>query len=131
MKIMTLKTTMLNVYVLNIDLFLKNGITTCINYSIMFKTDFDCVNWMYLLFDNDYYSPITDIKSFLGARAFCNSCKTSCTHSSSYKKHETTCLVSAPLHHLASHKHDYSHDIISDRIQFLRRRKKEGQELLN
>ena len=74
-----------NIAVLNIDLLPKNGITTCINDSIMFKTDFDCINWMYLLFDNDHYSPITDIKS-LGARGFCNNCKTSFTHLTSYKK---------------------------------------------
>ena len=59
-----------NVAVLNIDLLPKNCITTCINESIMFKTEFDSLNWMYLLFDNDHYSPITDIEAFLGVMAF-------------------------------------------------------------
>ena len=67
-----------NIAVLNIDLLPKNGITTGINDSIMFKDDFDCIN--YLLFDNEHYSPITDIKSFLCVRVFCNHCKTSFTH---------------------------------------------------
>jgi len=87
----------------NIAVLPKNGITTCINDSIMFKTDFECVNWMYLLFDNDHFNPITDIKAVLGVRASCNSCKTSFTHLTSHKKHETKCTVSTPLHHPTSH----------------------------
>ena len=31
--------------VLNIGLLHKNGITTCINDSVMFKTDFDFATW--------------------------------------------------------------------------------------
>ena len=69
-----------NIAILNIDLLPKNGITTCINDSIMYKTDFDSINWMYLLYDNDHYSPITDIKKFLNVRAFCHHCKTSFNH---------------------------------------------------
>jgi len=116
-----------NVAVLNIDLLPKNGITTCINESIMFKTEFDSINWMYLLFDNDHYSPITDIKAFLGVRAFCNNCKTAFNHLHSYKKHEAKCTISAPFNPLASHRNDCNTDIVSDRTQFLRQKKKKNK----
>ena len=101
-----------------------NGITTCINDSIMYKTDFDSINWMYLLYDNDHYSPITDIKKFLNVRAFCHHCKTSFNHLDTYKKHEAKCSASSPLqHHLTTNKNDFNTDIISDRTQYLRPKK--------
>ena len=125
------KSMLTNIAFKNIDLLLKNGITTCINDSIMFKTDFDCVKWMYLLFDHDHYSPIPDIKQFLCGRDFCNNCKTSFIHLTSYKNHEAKCTISASLHHLASHKNVYNTYIVSDRTQFLRKKEEEGQKLLN
>lgn len=66
-----------NVAAFNSDLLPNDGITTRINANMMFKTEFDSINWLYLLFDSDHDSPITDIKALLGVIAFCNHCNTS------------------------------------------------------
>ena len=53
----------------------------------MYQTSFKSDAYHYLLFDNNHFSPILDIKQFLNVRAFCYTCQKAFVNTQSFTDH--------------------------------------------
>ena len=77
-----------NIAVLDIEHLPAFSSTIDIKPSIMYQTDFKSDEYHYLLFDNNHFSPILDIKKFLNVRSFCYKCQTAFVNTQSFTEHE-------------------------------------------
>ena len=82
-----IKKTIFNIVILDIDDLLVFNTTTNITQSILYQTLYVSTECFYLLYDNNNYSPILDIKKFLNVRGFCTKCQHAFTHADGMKQH--------------------------------------------
>ena len=76
-----------NVAILDIQNLPSFNSTVDISNSIMFQTEFKTEEYFYLLFDNNHFSPILNIKQFLNVKSFCLKCQRAFVNTSSYAEH--------------------------------------------
>ncbi len=79
----------INISVLDIENLPVLNTTTNIYNSLMYKNTTKIFNTRYwLLFDNDHYHSITNIKGFMAAKYFCHTCCHCFEKENSFKKHD-------------------------------------------